>query len=76
MQCIFKNKKQIQIHTNTPSIIRNDIYMVCMFCFYIYFLFNIQIPPNESIQNLKWMTQAQFIVFKNGLGHSIDFWTS
>jgi hypothetical protein len=75
MQCIFKNKKQIQTHTNTPSIKRNDIYLSILYVCFI-FIFVFCLMSNESIQNLEWMTQAQFIVFKNGLGHSVDFWTS
>ena len=37
MQCIFKNKKEIQTHTNTPSIRRFVIYIICFFVFMFVF---------------------------------------
>ena len=64
MQCIFKNKKQIQTHTNTPSITRFGIYIVCFFVF-IFVFYLISTNPIDSKSRMDDSTAL----------HSLQKWT-
>ena len=64
MQCIFKNKKDIQTHTNIPSITRFGIYIVCVFVF----IFVFYLISTKRINSKSRMDDSSVV-------HSLQKWT-